>query len=103
MPKLPIYSAVTFPAPKYCHLTGTPHTLQSLVPLSQYLCPYKRMFLHVQTAVVTFDLSIEGSQREADQFNLLLLNTSINDQDERGRNPSNEIQKWDRDVNRGKK
>lgn len=61
------------------------------------------MFLDVQRAVVTVDLSIKGSQREADQFNLLLLNTSTNDQDERGRNAGNEIQKWDRDVDREKK
>lgn len=61
------------------------------------------MFLDVQRAAVTLDLSIKGSQREADQFNLLLLNTSTNDQDERGRNASNEIQKWDRDVDREKK
>lgn len=52
---------------------------------------------------ITFDLSIKDSQREANQFDLLLLNTFIKDRDERGRNPSNEIQKWDKDVDRKKK
>lgn len=39
--------------------------------------------------MVTSDLSVKGSQREADQFDLLPLSTFIKDQDERGRNPRN--------------
>lgn len=51
---------------------------------------------------IAFDLLIKDSQREIDQFNLLLLNALIKDQDERGRNPNNEIQEWDKDVDRKK-
>ena len=54
------------------------------------------------TKSVLFDPSIKDSQRETDKFDLLLLNTFIKDPNERGKNPSNEIYKWDKDVDRKK-